>query len=50
MGFCVCLTCTALGTALCYLFYNTFGGPLVRRLFLEQARARSHTAWASRKG
>ena len=38
VGFCVCLACTALGTALCYLVYNTFGGPLVRRLFVEQAR------------
>jgi len=36
VGFAVCLLCTSLGTALCYLFYNTFGGPLVRRLFLEQ--------------
>mmetsp|Transcript_35105 Transcript_35105/g.54857 ORF Transcript_35105/g.54857 Transcript_35105/m.54857 type:complete len:240 (-) Transcript_35105:113-832(-) len=36
VGFAVCLFCTSVGTALCYLFYATFGGPLVRRLFVEQ--------------
>jgi len=36
VGFAACVVCTGLGTALCYLFYNTFGGPLVRRLFMDQ--------------
>jgi uncharacterized membrane protein YdjX (TVP38/TMEM64 family) len=36
VGFVVCLVCTSLGTALCYFFFNVFGGPIVRWLFLEQ--------------
>lgn len=36
VGFVVCLACTSLGTALCYFFFNVFGGPVVRWLFLEQ--------------
>jgi hypothetical protein len=31
VGFPVCLACTGVGTAMCYAFYSTFGGPVVRR-------------------
>ena len=30
VGFPVCLACTGVGTAMCYAFYSTFGGPVVR--------------------
>ena len=32
-------TCiNSVGTGLCYFFFNVFGGPLVRWLFLEQVK------------
>merc|ERR1712216_613635 len=36
VGFIVCILCTSLGTALCYFFFNVFGGPVVRWLFMDQ--------------
>uniref|UniRef100_A0A6U4TDB1 VTT domain-containing protein n=3 Tax=Hemiselmis andersenii TaxID=464988 RepID=A0A6U4TDB1_HEMAN len=36
VGFPLCLACISVGTALCYLVFNTIGGPFVRRLFVEQ--------------
>ncbi|EKX39748.1 hypothetical protein GUITHDRAFT_76179 [Guillardia theta CCMP2712] len=36
VGFIVCMACTSIGTALCYVFFQTFGGPVVRWLLLEQ--------------
>ena len=36
VGFPVCLACISIGTAICYVVFNTIGGPFVRRLFVEQ--------------